>query len=104
MSALKILSFSPQYLLHDEFFYVVLLVCNVREPILGSLFWGAIIADRSYLFMVIIDFCLMVAARARAWLPLALLVGALLSLWAIVSNVSQFCNSHYNRMPDLGSW
>ena len=100
-SASKILSFSSQYLLHNELLYVVLLICDVGEPILGPLFWGVIIADRSHLFVIIVNFCLAIMARARAWLPLALLMWSLLFMGAIVSDVSCFVATETDHFPNI---
>ena len=105
-SALKILPFSSQHLLHDEFFDVVLFVCDVGEPVLGSLFWGAVVTNRAYLFVICLYFCLPITAGARAGLPLALLAGSSLLLGTIASNMPLSVTIETDDFPDvvLGSF
>ena len=102
LSTLKILSsHSSKYLLHDEFFDVVLLIGNVGEPILSSLFCGAIVTDCSYLLMVFFNFTLARATGSGSWLPLMLLSWLLLFLWTGMSHMSLFTATVTGDSPDV---
>ena len=51
--------------------------------------------------MIFVNLCLVVAARARAWLPLALLAGALLFLGTIASDMSLLITAETDHFPDV---
>ena len=98
-SALKILSISSQHLLHDELLHVILFVCDVGEPILGSLFWSVIITDRSHLFMGFFGISLVVMAGSGVGLPLPLLAWSLLLLGTIASDMPFLVTIEANYFP-----